>query len=474
MVLISLVCGLSYFGLVAFRANIGMHSWLTALQIWKNNRHKLVECAETTFETTVPARLESCDEHQQIFESYTALYRSAQAEEWQAAKRHLIEVGLTENEADPALDLFKLSDRIPPVTSAINAWAAGVKKVDELRELIEDYRKALSQGQISSSERDFYLSQLDQIDAEVDAHEARFAALLHEATPQARYLAVGSVVLALLLLVGTGIYLAQLAGRFEAQHENVERRLAEHEAKMVEADRMIAVGMLAAGVGHEINNPLTYVAGGIDFAHTSLTELLEDRTGERERLDTILADVIDALDDAREGATRVRDIVRDLRTFSRRGDSEKLEKVELGKILDLATDMADHEIRHRARLVCDYEGDIAALGNESRLAQVFLNLVINAAQAIKQGNAEDNEIRVVSFQEADEVVVEVHDTGGGIKDEHRDVVFEPFRTTKSVGKGTGLGLAISRNIVESMGGSITFESTPGEGTVFRVRLPAAT
>jgi signal transduction histidine kinase len=471
--LFTLVGGLTYVGLSAFQSNIGMHSWLTALQIWKNSRHHFVECAESTLETTDPSKLESCEEYVAVFDSHKKLRQSVQQEDWQAAQRHLARTGLTQGDAEAALGLFELSDQLPAAASAVEVWSEAMREIDELRELIRNYRTQLRQGGVSPADRQSYLRQFHQINESIDVHEARFGELLHEATPQARYVAVGSIVLALLILVCAGIYLARLARRFETQHQHVERRLAHHEAKMMEADRMIAVGMLAAGVGHEINNPLTYVAGGIDYAHLTLTDLLEDRSGERERLETILVDVIEALEDAREGTTRVRDIARDLRTFSRRGDSKKIEKVNLVPILDLAIDMAEHEIRHRAQLVRDYQGDSVALGNESRLAQVFLNLVINAAQAIEEGGVDDNEVRVLTYKEGDEVVVEVHDTGKGISPAQRELVFEPFRTTKPEGQGTGLGLAISRNIVESMGGSISFESTSGEGTVFQVRLPAA-
>jgi signal transduction histidine kinase len=470
--LLALVGGLTYVGVLAFQTNTGMHSWLTGMQIWKNNRNHLAECAEAAFETADLAKIESCREDEAFFESHELLRQSVRKSDWKAARRYIEEVGLTKGEADAALELFKIADRLPGAASAVEVWAGAVVEVEEMRELMGEYRGRMRQGELSPNERESYLRRLDQNLKKLDARETRFGDLLQRSIPRARQLAMGAIILALLILVGTGIYLARIARRFERQHHHVERRLAHHEAKMLEADRMIAVGMLAAGVGHEINNPLTYVAGGIDFAHITPPDLLEARGDERERLETILVDVIYAREDAREGTTRARDIARDLRTFARRDDSENIEKIGLVPILDLAVNMAEHEIRHRARLIRDYNDDAVAYGNESRLAQVFLNLLINAAQAIEVGAADDNEIRVVTYREADEIVVEVHDTGEGIALEQRDLVFEPFRTSKPQGTGTGLGLAISRNIVESMNGSITFESTPGECTVFRVRLPA--
>ncbi|MGM0558397.1 MAG: ATP-binding protein [Myxococcota bacterium] len=246
----------------------------------------------------------------------------------------------------------------------------------------------------------------------------------------------------------------------------------EMEAHMMDVDRIAAVGTLAAGVGHEINNPLTFVAGGLDYATIELQHLGEDseigpKDAER------LAEVKEALEDARDGTTRVRDIVRDLKTFSRRDPEDTVEPIDVEAPLETAVDMAMSEIRHRARLHRDYRANQPVMANESRLAQVFLNLLINGAHAMEEGSVEDNELSIVTYREGDEIVVEVRDTGTGIAKDQYDMIFEPFRTSKPVDKGTGLGLAISRNIVEALGGSLTFDSTLGEGTTFYVRLPVA-
>jgi two-component system, cell cycle sensor histidine kinase and response regulator CckA len=226
------------------------------------------------------------------------------------------------------------------------------------------------------------------------------------------------------------------------------------------ADRMASMGTLAAGIAHEINNPLAFVVSNLGFLSE---ELARDN---REELRGVLAE-------AREGAERVRQIVRQLKTFSR-PDEERLESVDVHAVLDSAAMLASNEIKHRAQLRREYGPVPRVLGNEGRLCQVFLNLVVNAAQAIPEGAAERNEIRLVTRVGADgRVVVEVKDTGGGIPPDVLGRIFDPFFTTKPVGVGTGLGLSICHGIVTSMNGDITVESQLGQGTTMRVVLPAA-
>jgi CheY-like chemotaxis protein/two-component sensor histidine kinase len=186
-----------------------------------------------------------------------------------------------------------------------------------------------------------------------------------------------------------------------------------------------------------------------------------------------LSEVEGPLKDAREAADRVRMIVRDLKIFSRSGDEEQRGAVDVKRVLESSVRMAWNEIRHRARLVKDY-GDIpAALGNESRLGQVFLNLIVNAAQAIPEGRTEDNEIRLTTVRRGDRIVIEIRDSGAGIAPDVLPRIFDPFFTTKPAGVGTGLGLAICHRIVSDLGGAIAVESHEGQGTVFRVTLPVA-
>jgi signal transduction histidine kinase len=171
-----------------------------------------------------------------------------------------------------------------------------------------------------------------------------------------------------------------------------------------------------------------------------------------------------------EGAGRMRDIVHDLKTLAR-ADSDASGAIDLPHLLDVCVNMAEHELRPRAKVVKDYRDKVTVFGTEPRLGQVFLNLLVNAAQAIPAGRPDDNEVRVVVRWEAGNAIVEVADTGAGIPRDQMDRVFEPFFTTKE-GVGTGLGLSISHRIVTSAGGTITCEARPTGGTTFRVTLPA--
>jgi len=233
------------------------------------------------------------------------------------------------------------------------------------------------------------------------------------------------------------------------------------EAQLIIADRMGSVGTLAAGVAHEINNPLASVIANLDLALREVHALSPPTQGE----------LLDELEDAREAAERVRNIVRDLRIFSR-VDEDKRSPVDVERVLDSAVRMAWNEVRHRARLTKEYHRVPAVEANEARLGQVFLNLIINAAQAIDEGAAERNEIRVrLSCDPHGNVVISVGDSGSGMTPAMRSRLFTPFVTTKPPGLGTGLGLSICHRIVTGLGGTITVDTEMGKGTEFRVVLP---
>ncbi len=251
------------------------------------------------------------------------------------------------------------------------------------------------------------------------------------------------------------------------------RTLRATQAQLVQAGKMAAVGTLAAGVGHEINNPLSYIISNLEHSceeAEALGRLVESSEPLRERL----RDMQQVLREALMGADRVRRIVRDLKTFSRQ-DEDQRGPVDLRAVMDSAAKMAAGELRPRAQLVRDYAPDVPTVeGNEARLAQVFLNLLINAAHALPEGKPEQNEVRLVLKRgEAGQVVAEVRDTGSGIPPEVIGRIFDPFFTTKPVGVGTGLGLALCQAFVASMGGRIEVESQPGKGATFRVTLPMA-
>ena len=238
------------------------------------------------------------------------------------------------------------------------------------------------------------------------------------------------------------------------------------QSRLFLADRMAALGTLAAGVAHEINNPLAFVLGNLVF--------LEDEIPRAAAENPRTTDLQKALEEARTGAERIRTTVRDLLTLARNREAEAVSDVDVNAVLEFTLKMAEPQLRHRARLVKRL-GDIPRVAApESRLGQVFLNLVINAAQAIPEGDPARNEVRVATrFDvDAESVIIEVQDTGVGIPPEEQRRIFDPFYTTKPVGVGTGLGLSICHSIVASLGGEIRLESARGEGATFRVVLPA--
>jgi len=241
------------------------------------------------------------------------------------------------------------------------------------------------------------------------------------------------------------------------------------EAQLRMADRLASVGSLAAGVAHEVNNPLTYVMSNLSYAldchHASLDGVPTD-------------EIEEALTEALDGARRVQRIVSDLQSFSRESTPEQ-RQVDVRQVLGSAIKMANHEVKHRATLVEDHDQNLPLVwGDEPKLAQLFLNLLINAAQAIPVGQREKNSITVRSrgegTREAPRLVIEVIDSGSGIDEALFDRIFDPFFTTKPVGEGTGLGLAISHGLVTSMGGQLSLRNNPDGGVTARVELPALT
>jgi len=232
--------------------------------------------------------------------------------------------------------------------------------------------------------------------------------------------------------------------------------------------RLASIGRLAAGVAHEINNPLAYVIANVDWARERSAELAGDGAAGPDALDELRR----VLDDAQEGASRVREIVRDLRLFARPDDVAG--KGDLRAAARSALAMAQNEIRHRARLESRLDEVPPVRGAEGRLGQVLLNLLVNAAQALPDASPQRHVVRLeVRRGGPGEVVAEVSDTGVGMTPEVRARVFEPFFTTKPVGAGTGLGLFVCHGIVQALGGRIEVESEPGKGSTFRVVVPEA-
>jgi PAS domain S-box-containing protein len=248
------------------------------------------------------------------------------------------------------------------------------------------------------------------------------------------------------------------------------------ETQLMVSDRMASVGTLAAGVAHEINNPLAAVMANLDYIADSLGRMTDGDVGSMSqgmRDAWIREEIKTPLDDAVEAAQRVRFIVRDLKIFSRSPNDAERGPVNVETIMESSLRMAWNEIRHRANLVKRYGRVPEVEGNEARLGQVFLNLIVNAAQSLPAGQAEQNEIGVTTRVEGERVIIEVSDTGAGIPPQIIGRIFDAFFTTKAVGVGTGLGLAICQRIVTDMGGTLTVVSELGKGTTFCVSVPIA-
>ncbi|MEI6827483.1 MAG: ATP-binding protein [Desulfuromonadales bacterium] len=277
-------------------------------------------------------------------------------------------------------------------------------------------------------------------------------------------------------------------------NDRLEIRIAEEVGKnrekdilLLHQDKMSSIGQLAAGVAHEINNPMAFIASNLvtlngyveslsEF-HRLFQDLLEKNGTVQElvvleeattKLDIafILEDISPLIAESSEGATRVKQIVHDLKGFARTDDSS-FELADLNDCVRSTVNLVRNEIKYVAELDLQL-GDIPQIScSSNQLSQVIINLLVNAAHSIDSHGS----ITVTTRQVDDTVVLSVRDTGKGMTEEVRKRIFEPFYTTKGVGKGTGLGLSISYSIIKKHGGEISVESEPGKGTIFSVTLP---
>jgi len=234
----------------------------------------------------------------------------------------------------------------------------------------------------------------------------------------------------------------------------------EMQAHLVMTDRMASVGTLAAGMAHELNNPLAYVVGNLELIREALS------AGDTE------ADLLTLATEAAQGAERMRHIIRDLKTFSKT-DDERNSVAEVLPALKSSINICANEIRHRARLTREL-GDVPDVAvSESRLGQIFVALLMNAAQALESRRDGAEIIVRTSTNDQGWAQIEVEDNGPGIPPEVMGRIFDPFFTTKPQDVGTGLGLSICHNIVTTAGGRLDVETQPERGTCFRVSLPRA-
>ena len=244
------------------------------------------------------------------------------------------------------------------------------------------------------------------------------------------------------------------------ERRKLERRLGKTE-------RMAAIGTMAAGMQHEINNPLASVVANIQFT----LEVLRAKEGGPSREE--IAELVTALEDASEGAARVRRTVEDLRHFSRGAEVVEA-SIDLTTALEEAVRVTAHAVRHHARVRTAYGAAPRVLAEEGQLSRVFMNLLLNAAQATGDGGAAQHTIVLTTRTDAaGRAVAEVTDDGPGMPEDMLDRIFDPFFTTLPVNAEMGLGLAICQSIVTSLGGEIDVESQVGKGTTFRVSLPPA-
>ncbi len=270
------------------------------------------------------------------------------------------------------------------------------------------------------------------------------------------------------------------------QHKLIER-LEEAQNQLLQSEKMAAIGQLAAGVAHEINNPIGYVYSNIGSLERSVDDLLAmieawhaaveksgppallaelDALAKQHDFGFLKEDLRDLIAESREGAERVRRIVQDLKDFSH-VDKAEWQMADLHKGLDSTLNVVWNEVKYKAEVIKDY-GDLPEVECiASQLNQVFMNLIVNAAHAIEKRGT----ITLRTGVKGDEVFVAVSDTGCGIPENIRTRLFEPFFTTKPVGKGTGLGLSLSWNIVQKHHGRIEVESKVGQGSTFTVWLP---
>jgi two-component system, NtrC family, sensor kinase len=277
--------------------------------------------------------------------------------------------------------------------------------------------------------------------------------------------------------------------RANEELKELNAKLSDAQDKLMQSEKLASIGQLAAGVAHEINNPIGYIfsnfgtlekyladlfemLGAYEQAESALagTPAAEQLRALRERieLDYLKDDIPTLMAESKEGISRVRKIVQDLKDFSRVDARQEWEWVDLHQGIDSTLNIVNNEIKYKADVVKQYGQlpDVECLPSE--LNQVFMNLLVNAAHAI---TAERGTITIRTGCEGDQVWVEVADNGCGITKENLSRIFDPFFTTKPVGKGTGLGLSLSYGIVKKHAGRIEVRSEAGAGTTFRVTVP---
>ena len=275
----------------------------------------------------------------------------------------------------------------------------------------------------------------------------------------------------------------QMAGELDDAYQQLKAT----QSQILQQEKMASVGQLAAGVAHEINNPMGFITSNLSTLKryqekltTYLQQLeewlkeqaspetleLQKELKKKQKIAYILEDIEDLIDESNDGAIRVRDIVQNLKSFSR-VDQTEFTPADINECLESTLAIAMNEIKYKATVVKDF-GELPLLPcYPQQLNQVFLNILVNAAQAIE----EKGEIKIKTWAENEKVVITISDNGSGIPDDIKEKIFDPFFTTKDVGQGTGLGMSISYDIIKEHDGQIKIDSEAGQGTTFTIELP---
>ena len=244
------------------------------------------------------------------------------------------------------------------------------------------------------------------------------------------------------------------------------REVADLQSRLLLSARLAAVGELAAGIAHEINNPLAFVRANLSHLEDCWKRVRPEKSNDPE-LDQVVADVDELVEESAEGVDRAVEIIRSVRSFAHSGTTQR-EATDLRPLLDDVLHVASGQLRNRVTVLREFQDDLpSVMCAPQQMRQVFLNLVINASQAVEDSGS----VLVAARSSEDEVIVSVADDGCGIPEDVIDRIFDPFFTTKAVGVGTGLGLGIAHQIITSHGGAIEVESGENTGTIFRVHLP---
>ena len=254
-----------------------------------------------------------------------------------------------------------------------------------------------------------------------------------------------------------------LRRKLERKIQDKVKLIKDVEAQLIQMEKMASLGTLAAGIAHEINNPLSFLISNLESLRDFVKYFAQEPSVDAQHKKTLLEDFLPMTEESLEGALRIKKIVSDLRTFSRHSETKK-SQLDINQILESTLTIIWNEIKYKTTIFKDYQAKSAILGDSAQLSQVFLNILINASQAI----AEKGTITLSSYEDEKNVYIKIADTGCGITAENLLKIFDPFFSTK---KGPGLGLSVSYNIIKQHGGDIKAESAPGKETTFTITLP---